>query len=203
MNKLIALYCRTSGSRQEHGITAQSEALVAYAKRKNLSYKLYIDEDCTGKNSNRPEFEKMKQAIRLGKVEMVVSYSLSRIFRNLSDMLKLNEFFQTHSCNFTSIIENIETGTPTGRLIFHILSSVAEFESSIASERTTAALASAKAKGVILGRKKNPISLETKTKIIELSQIKLPVRSIAKVVNIPSSTVHRIIKEIRNEVKIS
>jgi DNA invertase Pin-like site-specific DNA recombinase len=98
---------------------------------------------------------------------------------------------------FVSYKENIDLGTPAGKLMFHVIAAMAEFERDLIRERVRAGIANATRKGKRPGRK--PVPPVDIKKIIEarLSDPGLSVRAIAKRTGLPKSTVQKTLSDFR------
>lgn len=155
MEKIIALYCRTSTNKQEKGLEAQKRALIEYCeKNKFLNFKIYEDEGISGTKSKRPALDQMLLDVEKGIVETVLVYSFSRMARSTIHLLNMLEKFQKNQTNFISITEQISGDTPMGRAFFTVCAAMSQLERELIVERITSGLKNAKAKGVQLGRPK-------------------------------------------------
>jgi DNA invertase Pin-like site-specific DNA recombinase len=114
--------------------------------------KIYADK-VSGVKAERVELDKLKESLREG--ETVVVWKLDRMSRSLRDMIDIIKFFESKKVGFRSLTENIDTTTPSGKLIFHIFGSMAEFERDLIRERTLAGLATARSRGRNGGRPKS------------------------------------------------
>jgi DNA invertase Pin-like site-specific DNA recombinase len=85
--------------------------------------------------------------------DVLVVRRLDRLGRSLANLIELLNDLAVREVQFRSLSEAIDTTTPTGKLTFHVIGALAEFERSIILERTRAGLTAAKARGVKLGRK--------------------------------------------------
>lgn len=103
----------------------------------------------SGGSSKRPGLEKVLRNLKPG--DTLVVWSLDRLGRSLADLIALLSQVQDKGCEFRSLTEAIDTTTAGGKLIFHILGAMAEFERRLIVERTIAGLKAAKARGVRLG----------------------------------------------------
>ena len=92
----------------------------------------------------------MLDQLRDGDVVIVTKYD--RLARSLKDLLEIVEATRERGAGFRSLAENIDTTTSTGRLVFHVFASIAQFERERISERTKEGLASARKRGRIGGR---------------------------------------------------
>jgi len=155
-----AAYCRKSiEERAEEtfgSIENQHESILSFiASHKHESWvpltERYDDNGFTGSNTNRPSLHKLINDIKEGRVNMVVVYKLDQLSRSLVDFVQILKFFEEHSVAFASIIQPIDTSTSTGKLMLHILSSFAEFERELISERTRDKMAAARKRGQWMG----------------------------------------------------
>lgn len=141
--KLIS-YCRVSTERQGTsglGLQAQESAIDTYAKQTGGSLIGRFVEVESGKRADRPELARALAHAKRTKAVLVVA-KLDRLARNVAFLSRLME----------SGVEFIAVDNPSAnRLTVHILAAVAEAEAKAVSERTKAALAAAKARGMLLG----------------------------------------------------
>ena len=95
----------------------------------------YTDKDFSGKNMNRPAFQKMCSDIILGKVNAVIVTELSRLSRNVKDFCDFWDFLKDHKVKFFSLKENFDTSTAMGELMVIQAISFAQFERKTTVER--------------------------------------------------------------------
>ncbi len=98
-----------------------------------------------GMRDDRPEFLKMLDMARPG--DVIVVWRLDRLGRSLRHLIETVTQMSERGIELHSLKENIDTTTPTGKLMFHIVGAMAEFERDIIRERTTAGLEAARARG--------------------------------------------------------
>ena len=111
---------------------------------------VYIDR-MSGKNTNRPELQKMMEYVRRG--DTVIVESISRFARNTRDLLELVERLTAKGVEFVSKKEAIDTTTPTGKFMLTVFGAVAELEREYILQRQREGIAIAKANGIYRGRK--------------------------------------------------
>ena len=75
------------------------------------------------------------------------SYGLSRLGRSTKDLIELTELFQSKGVHLVSLKESIDTSTSTGKLLFTLMSAIAQFERDVIADRTNEGLKSARARG--------------------------------------------------------
>jgi len=109
-------------------------------------------EKMTGTKKDRPEIDKVKLKARSG--DAVIIESLSRLGRSTKDLLNLIDDFDKAGVQLISLKENIDTNTPTGKLLLTVLSAICQFERDIIVQRTSEGLQAARARGRKGGRPK-------------------------------------------------
>ena len=109
-----------------------------------------IKDKISGAKSKRPGLTQLFELIR--EDDTVVVWRLDRLGRSLKDLIETINKFDDQKVGFLSITENIDTTTPTGKLIYHIFGAFSEFERNLIRERTQAGLKAARARGRLGGR---------------------------------------------------
>lgn len=105
----------------------------------------------TGKLASRPEWDKCLTALRRGDVLVIVR--LDRIGRSVKNLIQVVTDLQARGVDLRVLDQAIDTTTPAGKFMFHVLASLAEFERDLIAERTRDGLAAARARGRTGGRK--------------------------------------------------
>lgn len=109
-----------------------------------------VTEKISGASLKRPKLEKLLRSLNAG--DILTVWRLDRVGRSLPHLLDVVGDLKARGVGFQSLNETIDTTTANGELIFHLFASMAQFERSLIVERTQAGLASAKKRGVRLGR---------------------------------------------------
>ncbi|MDF2966148.1 MAG: resolvase [Rickettsiaceae bacterium] len=141
---MIIGYARVSTEDQKTDL--QFDALTAAGCTEFYSDKL------SGGKFDRPGLNEMLKFARSG--DTIVVWKLDRLGRSLKDLVTTIQDLNSKGIHFKSLQENIDTTSPSGKLIFHIFASLAEFERDIIKERTNAGLKAARARGRLGGRPK-------------------------------------------------
>jgi len=145
MNKITrvcAIYVRVSKEEQNENI--QIKNLKTFAILQNIRVqKVYIDK-VSGTKDSRPALNDLMFDMRKGLFNCVVIYKLDRLGRSLAHLITICEEFNNKGIDLIVTSQNIDTKTASGKLLFHILGAVAEFERELISERTKAGLRHAK-----------------------------------------------------------
>jgi len=129
----------------------QTTALQEDAMRQEQCDRVFTDK-MSGKLFDRPEFLRMLDVARPG--DVIVVWRLDRLGRSLRQLIETVTMLAERGIELRSLKENIDTTTPTGKLLFHIIGAMAEFERDVISERTQAGLEAARARGRRGGRPK-------------------------------------------------
>ena len=111
----------------------------------------YREEGQSGKNTDRPQYQRLLADVAAGKVDTVMCVKIDRITRSLPDFYRLLEALEEQGASFISLAENLDTSTATGRAVLKILLVVAELEREQTAERTSQKLAWRASKGLANG----------------------------------------------------
>jgi DNA invertase Pin-like site-specific DNA recombinase len=125
--------------------------------------KLFIDKGVSGKLAKRPQLDAALAHLREG--DVLVITRLSRAMRSLSHMMELSKTLQERNVGLVVLKQQIDTTTPTGRLMFHMLAAFDEFQRELIVEGTREGLEAARARGRTGGQKP-----KLKARQIELAQ---------------------------------
>ncbi len=112
--------------------------------------KIYSDYGVSGATRSREGLDRALAYLKSG--DKLVVWRLDRLGRSLANLVQLLETLGRRNIRFHSITEHIDTSSSGGRLVFHMMAALAEFERSLISERTRAGIAAARALGKPIGR---------------------------------------------------
>ncbi len=135
-------YARVSS--KDQNLDLQLDALKAYNCEK-----IFTDKGLSGKTRARPGLNEALATLQKG--DTLVVYKLDRLFRSVIHFARTWVDFQERGIDIISITQGFDTSSSAGRLMMNILSSFAEFESDMISDRTKAGAAAAKKRGRKLG----------------------------------------------------
>src|SRR5215467_2775186 len=119
----------------------------------------YIDRGISGAQDSRPQLNRLMADAHSRHIDVVMVWKFDRLARSVSHLLRALETFRSLGIEFVSLSEQIATDTPTGKMVFTVLGSVAELERSLIGERVRAGLRNAKAKGRRLGRPRRTVDI--------------------------------------------
>lgn len=126
------------------------EMQVAALHRADVQPKNVHVEKVSAAVSNRPKLEWAIANLREG--DTFVVWKLDRVARSLADLMRRMKAIEDAGAHFKSLTEHIDTTTPGGRLIFHVLGALAEFERDLVVERTRAGVKAAQERGQQFGQ---------------------------------------------------
>ena len=156
-----------------------------------------VFEDCgvSGAARSRPQLDKTLASLKRG--DILVVWKLDRLGRSLSHLIEVVQTLGERGVGFLSMSEAIDTTTAGGRLVFHMMGALAEFERSLIAERTRAGMAAAKARGDAVGRprKLTRNQLEHAQHLIEAEGVS--VTSVARALHVSRATLYRYRGEAR------
>ncbi|MHB9118333.1 MAG: recombinase family protein [Burkholderiales bacterium] len=147
-------------------------------------------EHASGKSAARPELENCLKALREG--DCLVVWRLDRLGRNLADLVRIINELEGRGVGFASLTEQINTTSPSGKLVFHLFASLAEFERNLIRERTVAGLKSARARGRVGGRKKKLSSTEMDMVRALVNAREHTIQEIAAQFGVSRNTIYRV-----------
>jgi len=195
-------YARVSTEEQikSGSLKQQQETIRSYCKSRHRweLVRLFTDAGVSAL-SHRPEWEELMRRLEAGEAEAVVVTKLDRWGRSVKDLVTSIDQLQQWGIAFVSIGDSIDTSTPNGRLLFHILSAFAEFEREIIRERLAAGRERARAEGKILHRPRKELNVrEIKRLYVDVG---LSASAIAKIMNISHHTVLSRLREMGVTIK--
>lgn len=186
LNTMNIGYVRVST--QEQNEARQLEALEKYSIDK------YFTEKISGKNTERPELQNMLDFAREG--DTIYIHDFSRLARNTKDLLEIVERLNAKGVALVSNKENIDTSTPTGKLMLTMIGAIAEFERQNLLDRQAEGIAIAKREGKYKGRKATTIDSDTwQTYYTQYKNRELNKMQLAKILNISRPTLDKLLKE--------
>ena len=175
-------YARVSTDGQTHD--AQINALKAAG-----CDKIFV-ETASGAKKDRPVLSEVLEYLRPSADDKLVVYKLDRVARSLSHLIEIMERLNTNGIEFQSLTEAIDTKTPGGRLLFHLMGAISAFERDLVIERTQAGLKAARAKGRIGGRPRR-MTEDKINAVRELLASGTPVKDAAAAVGVSVPTLYR------------
>jgi DNA invertase Pin-like site-specific DNA recombinase len=188
------IYTRVSTENQS--VDMQLSDLRSFAKQRNYEvYKEYCDIGISGSQDSRPELDKLMDDARKKKINIVLVWKFDRFARSTRHLINALHEFNHLGIHFISFTENIDTSSPAGKVLFAIISAMAEFERDLIGERVKAGIGRAKQKGIRLGRPPL-LTEEQKGTVMSLRDKGFSIRKIAKEVKVSPSLVHKTLSNL-------
>lgn len=155
----IAIYARVSTSNGHQDPQLQIRELREYAERRGWTLvEEYIDAGISGAKDSRPALNRLMADAHRRRFDAVLVWKLDRYARSLRHLVNALAELEALGVAFVSLRDNLDLGTPSGRLMFQIIGAMAEFERALIQERVRAGLRNARAKGKKLGRPRSIVN---------------------------------------------
>jgi DNA invertase Pin-like site-specific DNA recombinase len=185
----VAIYARVSTTNHGQDVSMQTRDLEQFAQARGWRLvDSYLDLGISGSKDKRPQLDRLMADAHKRRFDIVIVWRFDRFARSVSHLLRALETFNALGIAFVSLSEQMDTTTPTGKMIFTVLGAVAELERSLIVERVRAGLRNARAKGKTLGR---PRKIVDATKIAALRAQGRSWRDIAREVGTNTASARR------------
>ncbi len=193
------LYLRISTADQKPDI--QFDGLRSYAERAGFEIVgEYLDTAVSGRKQGRPQLDALMKAARNYECDCVLVWKFDRFARSTRHLLTALEEFDHLGVRFISVQDQVDTSSPMGKAMFTIIGAMAELESSLISERVTAGMAAAKARGKHVGRPRTSAHLVSRIETLAQTT-DMSVRRIHKELkgSVGRGVVGEIVKRVRKK----
>ena len=196
MNRKAVIYSRVSTNEQT--VENQLRVLREVAEKRGLEVVREIsDEGISGAKGRdeRQGFDELIKGSVKNEWDIILVWDVSRLGRSLKHLVSFLEDIQSANCDMYIHQSGIDTSTPSGKMMFGMLSVFSEFERSMIRERVIAGQQRAVANGVKLGRKTN-VNDGIITAVYHMRQNNVPIKRIAKDLQIGVGTVYKILDKV-------
>lgn len=178
-------YARTSTTDQKAGLEAQLRDLHAAGCTK------IFREELSSVADTRPQLQAALDWVREGDTLLVTK--LDRLARSVADLVAITEALRARGVGLRILAMNLDTATPTGKLMLNLLGSIAEFERELMLERQREGIAKAKAEGKYTGRQ--PTARRQASEVLRLKAEGKSAGDIVATLGISRASVFRILAE--------
>ncbi len=184
----VALYARCSTA--EQSVRLQLDGLRDYVRARGFRItEEYIDEGVSGARTTRPELSRLLEDAHRRRFDAVLVWKLDRLGRSLSHLIRLVDQLGSLGVDLISLNDpGLDTTGPTGRLIFHVMGAVAEFERDLIRERTKAGMKAAQRRGKRIGRPRVGVPLARADQLLAVGR---SVAQVARELGVSRTTLHR------------
>jgi DNA invertase Pin-like site-specific DNA recombinase len=183
------LYARVSTTdRQDPEV--QLAGLREYASRRGWELCGTFVDRTSGSRESRPALDEVMSLCQQRKADVVIVWKLDRLGRSLKHLVNILAEWETLGIAFISLRDNLDLTTPSGKLMFHVIGAMAEFERALIQERVKAGLAQAKREGRRGGRPKRVWRPKTERRIKQLRAEGKSWQHISQETRIPVGTLH-------------
>jgi DNA invertase Pin-like site-specific DNA recombinase len=194
--KRVAIYARVSTGDQT--TENQLPPLRAWAQAAgHVVVEEFVDEAISGAKGRdkRPALDRMLRLATQRRVDIIAVVALDRLGRSMTHLVQIGEELRVLGVHLFVQRMGLDTSTPTGQLMFHLLGSFAEFERALLIERTHAGLARARRQGKKLGRPK--VSPYVERRVLSLLEAGTSLGEASRMTGVCRMTVQRIKREMR------
>jgi DNA invertase Pin-like site-specific DNA recombinase len=186
-----AIYARVS-TKDQHPENQVLE-LRRYAEARGWTViEEYVDQGISGAKDRRPALDKLMDAARRRKLDIVLVSRFDRFARSVRHLVAALDEFRALGVAFVAENDAIDTTTPTGKLTYHVIAALSEFERSLIQERIMSGLSRARAQGKKLGRP--PVAVDA-DQVRVLRQKGLSLRAIAREMSISKDAAARALSQ--------
>ena len=199
----VAIYARKSVYRED-SISIESQIEMCKYEARGEEAVIYQDNGFSGKDTDRPDFQRMMSDIRSNKINKVIVYRLDRISRSILDFSEMMNEFQKYKVDFISATERFDTSSPMGRAMLNICIVFAQLERETIQQRVADAYDSRSRRGYFMGGKtpygfiKKPTVLDgIKTSMYEVDPVEASdIKKMYELYSKPSTTLGDVLREI-------
>jgi DNA invertase Pin-like site-specific DNA recombinase len=187
--KQVYGYVRVSSRSQNYDL--QVESIKDFCKMRDYELVKVFGDRQSGKDMDREQFKKMVATLIEFKnpqqIETIVVTKLDRVGRSVSDLVGFVKLLAANNIDFVTTLESVDTTNSQGRLFFHIMSALAEYERELINERTEAGMKKYLANGGKMGQPKKEIDMVEVKRLLDL---KVPKTAIARKMKVSMPTLY-------------
>ncbi len=166
----VGLYARVSISNGHQDPEMQLRELREFCSRRGWQVTQEYVDRVSGSKDSRPAINQLMADAGRRKIDAVLVWKLDRFGRSLKHLVNSIAELESLGVAFVSLRDNLDLSTPSGRLMFHVISAMAEFERTLIQERVKAGLRNARAKGKRLGRPRATVNAPRIASLRELGR---------------------------------
>src|SRR5216684_3891046 len=185
-----AVYARVSTGKQD--LDVQLEEIRQYATRKGWTLVATYSDVASGAREDRTDFRRLLADTARGKFDGIIVQRFDRAARSVKQLVETLDHLRRCRVAFVSIKEDVDTSTPAGELIFHVMAAIGQFERALIGDRIRSGLERARALGKAVGR---PRARVTRDQVLALRAQGLSYRAAARRLHISPALAHRLAQD--------
>ena len=189
----VAVYARVSTTDQTP--ENQLAALRAFAAARGWGVIEFIDHGISGAKERRPALDALLVDARKRKIDVVACVKLDRLARSVRHLVTLAKELEALGVDLVVLDQAIDTTTPSGRLLFHVLAAISEFERDLIRDRVIAGIRRAKAQGRRLGRPRRYQVDVARARALLADGLSL--RAVARALSVHPTAISRVLRTAR------
>src|SRR5713226_9393695 len=186
-----AAYARISTGKQD--LDVQLEEIRQFAGRKGWTLVATYSDVASGAREDRTDFRRLLAAAAKGQFGVVIVQRFDRAARFVKQLVETLEHLRRCRAGFVSLKEDVDTSTPTGELIFHVMAAIGQFERALIGDRIRSGLERAKALGKVVGRPRTAVSAD---QVLALRGEGFSYRAIGRRLTISPALAHRLARKL-------
>ncbi|PHM69986.1 recombinase family protein [Xenorhabdus kozodoii] len=168
---------------------------IQLEKLKQAECERLYQEKRSGRTAHRPQYQACMDYLREG--DTLIVTKLDRLARSVDHLSQISSRFQQENIDLVVLDQNIDTRTSTGRLMFNMLATIAEFENDLRSERQAEGIAKAKENGVRFGRPAK-LTEDIRNDIYLKRQSGITIGQLAKEFKLGEATIYRVLNTFKH-----
>jgi len=193
VERRAALYVRVST--HDQAPQNQLAALRTFGAARGWAVTEFVDHGVSGAKGKRPQLDAMLADVRRRKFDLVVVTKLDRLARSTRHLVTVAAELEALGVDLVVLDQAIDTTTPSGRLLFHVLAAIAEFERDLIRDRVRAGMRRAQEHGTRSGRRiGRPARQVRAVDVLERRSAGQSWRQIARALKVPAATLRRVSK---------
>jgi len=186
-----AAYARVSTGRQD--LDVQLEGIQQFAARKGWTLVATYSDVASGAREDRTDFRRLMADAARGRFAAVIVQRFDQAARSVKQLVEALEQLRRCRVAFVSIKEDVDTSTPAGELIFHVMAAIGQFERALIGDRIRSGLDRARVLGKPIGRPRAGVSRD---QVLVLRAQGLSYRATARHLHISPALAHRLAEDI-------
>jgi DNA invertase Pin-like site-specific DNA recombinase len=199
----VALYARVSTRDKDQDPELQLQPMREYAAAREWTVSEYVDHASAADMVGRTAWGQLLEAARHRRVDHLMAWKLDRPFRSTLHCLRTLEELEHRGVGFSCLTQEIDTTSPTGRLLLTILAAVAEFERGLISDRVREGMVNARRKGARIGRpaaiERPKVASQLEVVLADLAEGAISKRGACRQLAVGMATLDRILSAPKRE----